>query len=81
MDTVTTTLRAWALHFAARGWHVFPITPSAKKPPVIDRWETRATSRGVQPHSAPTRDSAAVVRSARATASWSSPAPTSWPRA
>ncbi len=37
-------LRAWALHFAARGWHVFPITPGAKKPPVIDRWETRAST-------------------------------------
>jgi hypothetical protein len=44
MDTVTTTLRAWALHFAARGWHVFPITPSAKKPAVIDRWEARAST-------------------------------------
>ena len=37
-------LRAWALHFAARGWHVFPITPGAKKPPVIDRWEARAST-------------------------------------
>lgn len=44
MDTITTNLRAWALHFAARGWHVFPITPGAKKPPVIDRWETRAST-------------------------------------
>ncbi|MGH3774219.1 MAG: bifunctional DNA primase/polymerase [Pseudonocardiaceae bacterium] len=43
MDT-TTHLRAWALHFAARGWHVFPISPGAKKPPVIDRWETRAST-------------------------------------
>ena len=33
-----------ALHLAARGWHVFPITPGAKKPPVIDRWETRAST-------------------------------------
>ncbi|MGH8922563.1 MAG: bifunctional DNA primase/polymerase, partial [Actinomycetes bacterium] len=39
-----TNLRAWALHFAARGWHVFPITPGAKAPPVIDRWETRAST-------------------------------------
>jgi hypothetical protein len=44
VDTPTTNLRAWALHFAARGWHVFPITPGAKKPPVIDRWETRAST-------------------------------------
>jgi hypothetical protein len=40
----TANLRAWALHFAARGWHVFPITPLAKKPPVIDRWEHRAST-------------------------------------
>ena len=33
MDTITKNLRAWALHFAERGWHVFPITPGAKKPP------------------------------------------------
>jgi hypothetical protein len=44
VDTVTTTLRVWALHFAARGWHLLPITPSAKKPPVIDRWEARAST-------------------------------------
>jgi hypothetical protein len=44
VDATCTTLRAWALHFAARGWHVFPITPGAKKPPVIDRWETRAST-------------------------------------
>ncbi|MGH3755666.1 MAG: bifunctional DNA primase/polymerase [Pseudonocardiaceae bacterium] len=43
-DTIRDTLRAWALHFAARGWHVFPITPGAKKPPVLDRWETRAST-------------------------------------
>ncbi|MGH3766553.1 MAG: bifunctional DNA primase/polymerase [Pseudonocardiaceae bacterium] len=43
MDT-TTHLRAWALHFAARSWHVFPITPGAKKPPALDRWETRAST-------------------------------------
>ncbi|MGH3550839.1 MAG: bifunctional DNA primase/polymerase [Pseudonocardiaceae bacterium] len=49
MDT-TTNLRAWALHFAARGWHVFPITPAAKKPPVIDRWETRASTDPDQIH-------------------------------
>jgi hypothetical protein len=40
----TTSLRAWALHLAERGWHVFPITPRAKKPPAITRWETRAST-------------------------------------
>ena len=44
MDTLCTTLRSCALHLATRGWHVFPITPGAKKPPVIDRWETHATT-------------------------------------
>ena len=44
MDATRTTLRAWALHFAARGWPVFPITPGAKKPPVVHRWETRAST-------------------------------------
>jgi hypothetical protein len=44
VDTTRTHLRASALRFAARGWHVFPITPGAKKPPVIDRWETRAST-------------------------------------
>jgi hypothetical protein len=44
VDTTTSNLRAWALHFAERGWHVFPLTPGAKKPPVIDRWETRAST-------------------------------------
>jgi hypothetical protein len=43
VDAIRDNLLARALHFAARGWHVFPITPRAKKPPVIDRWETRAT--------------------------------------
>jgi hypothetical protein len=50
VDTITTNLRAWALHFAARGWHVFPLTPGAKKPPVIDRWETRASTDPQQIH-------------------------------
>ncbi|HEX4100241.1 MAG TPA: bifunctional DNA primase/polymerase [Pseudonocardiaceae bacterium] len=50
MDTITSNLRAWALHIAARGWHVFPITPGAKKPPVIDRWETRASTDPDQIH-------------------------------
>ncbi len=44
MDATTTSLRAWALHLAERGWHVFPITPGAKKPPAITRWETRAST-------------------------------------
>jgi hypothetical protein len=44
VDTTCTTLHSWALHLATRGWHVFPITPGAKKPPVIDRWETRAST-------------------------------------
>ncbi|MGH3868254.1 MAG: bifunctional DNA primase/polymerase [Pseudonocardiaceae bacterium] len=44
VDAIRTSLRAWALHFAARGWHVFPITPGAKRPPVIERWETRAST-------------------------------------
>ena len=44
MNATCTTLHTWALHFAARGWHVFPITPGAKKPPVIHRWETRAST-------------------------------------
>ncbi|MGH3854100.1 MAG: bifunctional DNA primase/polymerase [Pseudonocardiaceae bacterium] len=44
VDAITTNLRGWALHFAARGWHVFPLTPGAKKPPVIERWETRAST-------------------------------------
>jgi hypothetical protein len=50
VDTTCTNLRAWALHFAARGWHVFPLTPGAKKPPVIDRWETRASTDPDQIH-------------------------------
>jgi Bifunctional DNA primase/polymerase, N-terminal len=50
VDTICTNLRAWALHFAARGWHVFPITPGAKKPPAIDRWETRASTGPDQIH-------------------------------
>lgn len=44
MDTTRDNLLVWALHFAARGWHVFPITPGAKRPPAIDRWETRASA-------------------------------------
>ncbi|MGH3804328.1 MAG: bifunctional DNA primase/polymerase [Pseudonocardiaceae bacterium] len=49
MDATCTTLRAWALHFA-RGWRVFPITADAKAPPVIDRWETRASTDPYQIH-------------------------------
>ncbi|MBV9160070.1 MAG: bifunctional DNA primase/polymerase [Pseudonocardiales bacterium] len=44
VDAIWHSLRAWALHFAARGWHVFPIAPGAKKPPVIQRWEARAST-------------------------------------
>jgi len=44
VDATRHHLRAWALHFAARGWHVFPITPGAKKPPAVDQWETRAST-------------------------------------
>jgi hypothetical protein len=44
VDATTDNLRAWALYLAARGWHVFPITPGAKKPPVVNRWETRAST-------------------------------------
>jgi hypothetical protein len=50
VDATCTTLRAWALHFAARGWHVFPIAAGAKAPPVIDRWETRASTDPDQIH-------------------------------
>lgn len=32
-----------ALHAAARGWHVFPLTPGSKRPAVRD-WESRATT-------------------------------------
>jgi bifunctional DNA primase/polymerase-like protein len=46
----TEHLRRHALHLAERGWHVFPITPGAKKPPVIDRWETRASTDPDQIH-------------------------------
>jgi hypothetical protein len=49
-EATRSSLRAWALHFAARGWHVFPIVPRAKKPPVIDRWETRASTDPDQIH-------------------------------
>jgi hypothetical protein len=50
VDATCTNLRAWALHFAARGWHVFPITAAAKKPPLIDRWESRASTDPDQIH-------------------------------
>lgn len=44
MSTNLDHLRAWALHFAERGWHVFPLTPGAKAPPLVDRWEQRAST-------------------------------------
>jgi len=47
---VDTTLRESALHLAARGWHVFPVAPGAKRPPVIDRWESRASTDPDQIH-------------------------------
>jgi Bifunctional DNA primase/polymerase, N-terminal len=50
VDTLCTTLCSCALHLATRDWHVFPVTPGAKKPPVIDRWETRATTDPDQIH-------------------------------
>jgi Bifunctional DNA primase/polymerase, N-terminal len=50
VDATQDNLCAWALHFAARGWRVFPITPGAKKPPAIDRWETRASTDPDQIH-------------------------------
>lgn len=31
-----------AVAAARRGWHVFPIRPGAKKPPLVDDWEQRA---------------------------------------
>lgn len=33
----------WALHLAGRGWPVFPLLPSAKRP-AIRNWEQRATT-------------------------------------
>jgi hypothetical protein len=50
VDTLRTTLRSCALSLASRGWHVFPLTPGAKKPPVIDQWETRASTDPDQIH-------------------------------
>jgi len=50
VDTLRTTLRSCALSFASRGWHVFPLTPGTKKPPVIDRWEHRASTDPDQIH-------------------------------
>ena len=44
MSTDTDAVRAWALHFANRGWPVFPITPGKKTPPLLTRWETRAST-------------------------------------
>jgi Bifunctional DNA primase/polymerase, N-terminal len=41
---ITASLRARALECAARGWHVLPVTPRAKKPPIDTRWESRAST-------------------------------------
>jgi Bifunctional DNA primase/polymerase, N-terminal len=51
VDTIRENLLTWALHFATRGWHVFPTTPGAKKPPGLNRWKTR-------PAPTPTRSTA-----------------------
>lgn len=40
----TGQLTDWALLLAGQGWHVFPITPGAKKPPMVKDWERRATT-------------------------------------
>lgn len=44
MSTPTAQLAQWAQQLAALGWRVFPITPGAKKPPMIGEWEQRATT-------------------------------------
>jgi Bifunctional DNA primase/polymerase, N-terminal len=49
MDIIA-NLRAQALSFATRGWHVHPITPYRKKPPMIERWETHASTNPEQIH-------------------------------
>ncbi|SFK52402.1 Bifunctional DNA primase/polymerase, N-terminal [Amycolatopsis sacchari] len=43
MDTANPLLD-WALYLAGMGWHVFPVTPGRKKPPMVREWETRATT-------------------------------------
>ena len=40
--TAESTLLTEILRAAARGWHVFPVVPGAKRP-FIDQWEARAT--------------------------------------
>jgi hypothetical protein len=37
------TKRDWARHLASQGFPVFPITPNAKKPPLIKKWQDLAT--------------------------------------
>lgn len=39
----TSPLLDWALHLAARGWHLFPLASHAKRPAIKD-WQTRATT-------------------------------------
>jgi hypothetical protein len=40
----TNQLLGWARYLASMGWHIFPITPNAKKPPMVRDWENRATT-------------------------------------
>ncbi|HEU0087672.1 MAG TPA: bifunctional DNA primase/polymerase [Pseudonocardiaceae bacterium] len=53
MTTTRDHLRAWALHLATKGWHVFPVAPGAKAPPLVDRWEARASTDTQTPPSVP----------------------------
>ena len=50
MITTTTALREQALRLAERSWHVHPITPYRKKPPILDQWEARASTNPEQIH-------------------------------
>ena len=40
----TNPLQDWARYYAEMGWHIFPVTPNAKKPPMVRDWENRATN-------------------------------------
>lgn len=39
----TNQLLDWARYLTSMGWHVFPIKPGHKKPPMVRDWENRAT--------------------------------------